>query len=259
MTRTNRPLAPETLAAQALHYLDAATGAVAPPIHPSARSCAMPTTNSDRLQLLPLREPDQRIWRNEWSSAAGGRRRLRLFGRPCRHRRGVRDGAAGRPCGGAASIMYFGALMWLKRLAQHKGITLEQFDQADIGALARAVKPGRTRLVWLETPANPTFEVVDIAAAAEDRPRRRRRARRRRHLRAALHPARPGTRRRHRRPLGHQVPQRPFRHHRRRRHLHRARRPVRGDALRPQAARRGARRLRGVAAGARHAHAVRPL
>ena len=32
----NRPLAPETNAAQALHYLDMESGAVAPPIHPSS-------------------------------------------------------------------------------------------------------------------------------------------------------------------------------------------------------------------------------
>ena len=33
---TNRPFAPETAAAQALHYLDKETGAVAPPIHPTS-------------------------------------------------------------------------------------------------------------------------------------------------------------------------------------------------------------------------------
>src|SRR5208282_6561722 len=27
----------------------------------------------------------------------------------------------------------------------------------------RALKPGRTRLVWMETPANPTWAVSDIA------------------------------------------------------------------------------------------------
>jgi len=33
---TNRPLAPETAAAQALHFQDKETGAVAPPIHPTS-------------------------------------------------------------------------------------------------------------------------------------------------------------------------------------------------------------------------------
>ena len=29
------------------------------------------------------------------------------------------------------------------------------------------MRPGRTRLVWLETPANPAWQITDIAAAAE--------------------------------------------------------------------------------------------
>ncbi len=36
----------------------------------------------------------------------------------------------------------------------------------DVEALAQAVRPGRTKLVWAETPGNPTWEVTDIAAAA---------------------------------------------------------------------------------------------
>ena len=36
----------------------------------------------------------------------------------------------------------------------------------DPAALAQAVRPGETRLVWIETPCNPTWEVIDIRAAA---------------------------------------------------------------------------------------------
>ena len=35
------------------------------------------------------------------------------------------------------------------------------------GALEAALQPGRTRIVWIETPANPTWDVTDIAAAAQ--------------------------------------------------------------------------------------------
>ena len=41
------------------------------------------------------------------------------------------------------------------------------FDAADPTALAAAVRPGETAIVWIETPVNPTWEVIDIAAAAE--------------------------------------------------------------------------------------------
>src|SRR5262249_45752862 len=35
-----------------------------------------------------------------------------------------------------------------------------------LDALRAAVRPGATRLVWIETPANPLWSVTDIAAAA---------------------------------------------------------------------------------------------
>src|SRR6185295_12417679 len=33
--------------------------------------------------------------------------------------------------------------------------------------LRHAVQPGRTRLVWIETPANPLWSITDIAGSAE--------------------------------------------------------------------------------------------
>ena len=37
---------------------------------------------------------------------------------------------------------------------------------ADTARVAAAFRPGKTRLIWLETPANPTLEVSDIEAIA---------------------------------------------------------------------------------------------
>ena len=37
----------------------------------------------------------------------------------------------------------------------------------DVDAVAAALEPGRTRLVWVETPTNPLLRVADIAALAE--------------------------------------------------------------------------------------------
>src|SRR5260221_8493712 len=36
-----------------------------------------------------------------------------------------------------------------------------------LDALRAAVRPGRTRLLWIETPANPLWSITDIAGAAE--------------------------------------------------------------------------------------------
>src|SRR5207249_2234794 len=47
------------------------------------------------------------------------------------------------------------------------GLAVEFVDATSLDALRRAVRPGRTRLVWIETPANPLWSVTDIAGAAE--------------------------------------------------------------------------------------------
>jgi len=40
-------------------------------------------------------------------------------------------------------------------------------DMSDLDAVKAAVRPGTTRLVWVETPANPTWEVTDLRAVCE--------------------------------------------------------------------------------------------
>ena len=163
---TNRPLAPETAAAQALHYQDKETGAVAPPIHPTstfARNADYDLIggyNYSRYENPTVDLAEAIICRLENGAVS------RLFGSGLAAIAAIFETV--KPGGHVVvpRVMYFGALLWLKRMAEHKGLTIDSFDQADIETLRRAVKPGRTRLVWLETPANPTFEVIDIAEAA---------------------------------------------------------------------------------------------
>lgn len=65
------------------------------------------------------------------------------------------------------TAMYWGLRRWVQRFAQRWRLEVELVDMWEPGALKRAIRPGKTKLVWTETPANPTWEVTDIAAAAE--------------------------------------------------------------------------------------------
>ncbi|SDF81269.1 cystathionine gamma-synthase [Limimonas halophila] len=67
----------------------------------------------------------------------------------------------------AQRVMYWGLRRWLTDFCAEWGIGLDFVDAGEPGTIAAAVQPGRTRVVWIETPANPTWDVVDIAAAAE--------------------------------------------------------------------------------------------
>lgn len=66
----------------------------------------------------------------------------------------------------AQQVMYHGAKDWLLRLQEKRGIKLTLFDQADESALKKAIT-AETKIVWIETPSNPSWDVVDIEAAAK--------------------------------------------------------------------------------------------
>ena len=67
----------------------------------------------------------------------------------------------------APKVMYWALRNWLADLRDPWGLEVEFVDADRTDAIAAAVRPGATKLVWIETPANPTWAITDIAAAAE--------------------------------------------------------------------------------------------
>ncbi|MFT6558832.1 MAG: cystathionine gamma-synthase [Sneathiella sp.] len=67
----------------------------------------------------------------------------------------------------APEVMYWALRNWLLTLGRDWGLKVTFVPNGDIGALKQAVIPGETVLLWMETPANPTWVVDDIAAWAE--------------------------------------------------------------------------------------------
>ncbi|HEX8012695.1 MAG TPA: PLP-dependent aspartate aminotransferase family protein [Casimicrobiaceae bacterium] len=62
--------------------------------------------------------------------------------------------------------MYWALRKWLLDFAAPWGLAIELYDNASIEDLAAKVRAQRPRLIWIETPANPTWEITDIAAAS---------------------------------------------------------------------------------------------
>jgi cystathionine gamma-synthase len=56
---------------------------------------------------------------------------------------------------------------WLATHAARWGLAVELVAMDDLDALKAAMRPGKTKLVWAETPANPLWTITDIAAAAD--------------------------------------------------------------------------------------------
>ncbi len=66
----------------------------------------------------------------------------------------------------APAIMYWGLKKWLSEDAPALGVRATFVNTTRLDAIAAAVIPGQTRLVWIETPANPTWDISDIRGAA---------------------------------------------------------------------------------------------
>jgi cystathionine gamma-synthase len=160
-------LRPRTLAAQALGTVEPATKAVVPPVH-------MATTF--------IRDPD-----NQYRSGFSYGRPDNATVRQCEAVIAALEGAADAKLFGAGmaaaiavvlaldppahivapTIMYWGLRRWFVDEAPRYGYRVTLVDTCDLAALRAAIRPGATKLVWIETPANPLWSVTDVAAAAE--------------------------------------------------------------------------------------------
>lgn len=166
MTEAKKP-SHETSIAQALHYTDAETGGVVPPIQPS--------TTFARDDAYRLINPRHSYGRDENPSYAAAEQMLALL-ESARDARLFSSGMAAaaaviqslRPGDHliAPKVMYWGLRNWLLDYCGAWGLRLDLFDPTGSGDLQRAIRAGETRLVWIETPCNPTWDVIDIAEAA---------------------------------------------------------------------------------------------
>lgn len=66
----------------------------------------------------------------------------------------------------ASEVMYWGLRSWLRGIGKY-GHQISFVDTSDLSALAAAIRPGETRIVWIETPSNPLWTITDIEAVAD--------------------------------------------------------------------------------------------
>lgn len=160
-------LSPQTLAAQALGWIDETTKAVIPPIH---------------LATTYIRDPD-----NQYRSGRGyGRADNPSYDQPEALLARLEGGEAALifASGMAAAtavflalkpgdhvlapkVMYWALRKWLITTAREWGLEVDLVDMPDLAAVRAALRPGKTKLLWIETPANPTWVVTDIAGIAK--------------------------------------------------------------------------------------------
>ncbi|MDO5623590.1 MAG: PLP-dependent aspartate aminotransferase family protein [Pseudomonadota bacterium] len=65
-----------------------------------------------------------------------------------------------------SSVCYAGVAEFAKDTLPRFGIEVSAVDTTNTQAVAHAIRPGKTRLIHVETPANPTLSLSDIQALA---------------------------------------------------------------------------------------------
>lgn len=158
--------APETAAAQALGRIDETTGAIIPAIHPATTYLRDPDNGYSRGRVY------SRADNPTYDEAADLLTRLEegaeslLFASGMAAATAVFMALAPGDHVLVPKIMYWALRAWLHETATHWGIDVEEVDAADADALIARLRPGKTRLVWLETPANPLWSLSDIKTIA---------------------------------------------------------------------------------------------
>ena len=166
MTKKNG-LSPRSIAAQAGRRPDEENGAVVPPVHVSA------TFQRDANYELPAGFLYGRC--GNPTVAAAEEAIARLEGAPAARLFGTGMAAIAAlfetvPCGGHVvlpQVMYFANHPLIAGLAESRGFEISVIDPTDPDAVKASVIPGKTDILWIETPANPTWDIVDITQAAE--------------------------------------------------------------------------------------------
>jgi cystathionine gamma-synthase len=164
---TKKNVSAASLAAQAMGWIDPVTRAVVPPIH-MASTYQRDEDNGYSSGRIYARADNPTFDQAEATLTAleGGAKSM-IFSSGMSAATACFLALAPGDHVVVPKVMYWSLRNWLATFATNWGLKVEFVDADETDAIAAAVKPGATKLVWLETPANPTWSLSDIAAAAE--------------------------------------------------------------------------------------------
>lgn len=164
---SNRKPSLATRVAQALHFVEEETGAVVPGIQPAA-TYARDENYDIRKPYWYRRDGSQTTAHAEAVIAElEGAQESLLFASGMSAATAVIESLPTGTHVVAPEVMYHGVKMQLQAYEANGRITLSSYTAGNLDELAGAVQPGKTQLVWAETPNNPNWEVTDIQAAAD--------------------------------------------------------------------------------------------
>lgn len=168
MTRpTNRALSPATRLAQALRFVDEASGAIIPAIHPSA-TYARDADHNLRTGLIYRRDgnPTTELAERIICDMEGAAETM-LFSTGMSAALAVIEHLPAGAHVVVPDVMYYGVLGQFQTYEAKGRLDVSYYRAGDLSDMRALMRHGETALVWAETPNNPNWDVTDIPAAAE--------------------------------------------------------------------------------------------
>jgi cystathionine gamma-synthase len=166
MSSDHGDIKPASLAAQALGWIDGETKGIVAPLHTSTTFIRDPD-NQYRNGRIYARDNNPTFDQPEAVLTALERGHASLlFASGMAAATAVFQALAPGDHVVAPKVMYWSLRNWLMNFATHWGLQVEFIDMADAAEVERAVRPGKTKLVWIESPANPLWTITDIAHAS---------------------------------------------------------------------------------------------
>ncbi len=163
----NRKQSIVTRVAQALHFVEAETGAVIPSIQPSA-TYARDDNYEIRKPYWYRRDGSQTTAHAEAIIAElENAESSLLFSSGMSACTAVIEHLPTEAHVVVPKVMYHGVLQQIQKYELNKRIVVSSYQAGNLEELTAVVRMGQTQLVWVETPNNPNWEVTDITAAAE--------------------------------------------------------------------------------------------
>src|ERR1700754_4483059 len=155
-------VAAASLAAQAMGWIDPVTKAVVPPIH-MASTYQRDEDNGYRSGRIYARADNPTFDQAEATLAALEQGHAALvFSSGMASATAVFQSLAPGDHVVVPNVMYWSLRNWLTGFARQWGLQVDTVDTSSLDAVAAAMRPG-TKLVWIETPANPLWTITDIA------------------------------------------------------------------------------------------------
>lgn len=152
----------ETLAAQALGWIDDETRSIVPPIYPSTTFERNPDLSFFENRIYTRSDNPTYRQVSEVLAALEGGHAAQLFSSGMAATVAVFQVLKPGDHVIAPQNVYWGVRKWLDRFAGPWGLAYSLIPNESVESLEAALRPGITRLVWLETPSNPLWRVTDI-------------------------------------------------------------------------------------------------